>query len=136
MRFIGSTTTIIRKKMKLSIHTLVVLSAFAVTTTAFAQSKASPPANYKQQNLLLAKKKQPVQQSQIAISNDYSTNPLENHRNYKAHVNAPQPATVVFDVELGNRHRNYKQKNLLTSNGYKEATKRAQDIEQEELVLK
>ena len=135
MRFIGSTTTIIRKKMKL-INTLVALSAFAVTTTAFAQSKSSPPANYKQQNLLLAKKSQPAQQSQIAISNDYSTNPLENHRNYKAHVNAPQPTKVVFDVMLGNRHRNYKQKNLLTSNGYNEATKRAQDIEREELVLK
>jgi bifunctional ADP-heptose synthase (sugar kinase/adenylyltransferase) len=124
------------EKMKITIQTLVVLSALAVTTTAFAQSKASPPANYKQQNQLIAKKKQPIQSSQIAISNDYATNPLENHRNYKAHLNAPQPATVVFDVKLGNRHRNYKQKNLLTSNGYKEATKQAQDIEQEELVLK
>jgi hypothetical protein len=118
------------------ITTFVVLSAFAITSTAFAQSRTSPPANYKQQNLLLAKKSQPAQQSQIAISNDYSTNPLENHRNYKTHVNAPQPATVVFDVKLGNRHRNYKQKNLLTANGYKEATKQAKDIEQEELVLK
>ena len=121
--------------MKL-ITTVVALSAFAIATTSFAQSKKTPPANYKQQNLLLAKKSQPTQQAQIAISNDYSTNPLENHRNYKAHVNAPQPTTTVFDVALGNRHRNYKQKNLLTSNGHREATKRAQDIEQEELVLK
>jgi hypothetical protein len=120
------------------ITTLVVLSALAITSTAFAQSKSSPPANYKQQNLLLGKNKkaQPEQQAQIAISNDYTTNPLENHRNYKAHVNAPQPSKDVYDVKLGNRHRNYKQKNLLTSNGQKEATKRAQDIEQEELVLK
>lgn len=116
------------------ITTLVVLSAFAVTTTAFAQSKTSPPANYKQQNQLLAKKSQPAQASQIAISNDYSANPLANHRNYKVHTNAPQPATVVFDVKLGNRHQNYKQKNLLTSNGYREATRQAQDIERDEVV--
>lgn len=118
------------------ITTLVVLSAFAITTTTFAQSKNSPPANYKQQNLLLAKKNQPVQKSQIAISNDYSTNPLENHRNYKTHANTPQSSTVVFDVKSGNKLRNYKQKNLLTSNGYKEATKQAEDIEQSTLDLK
>jgi hypothetical protein len=122
--------------MKVSIHTVVVLSAFAVTTTVFAQSKTSLPANYKQQNLLLAKKNQQVQPSQIALSNDYSTNPLVNHRNYKTHVNSSQPATITFDVQLGNRHRNYKQKNLLTTSGYKEATRQAQDIEQEKLVLK
>ncbi|WP_337040369.1 hypothetical protein [Emticicia sp. 17c] len=122
--------------MKTLINTSVVLLAFAITTTSFAQSKSSAPANYKQQNQLLAKKSKPTQSSQIAISNDYTTNPLENHRNYKAHLNAPQPSTVVFDVKLGNRHRNYKQKNLLTSNGYKEATKQQKDIEQEELVLK
>lgn len=123
--------------MKTKITTLVVLSALAITTTAFAQSKTSPPANYKQQNLLLAKKSKPAQQSQIALSDDYTTNPLENHRNYKAHVNTPQPSSTVYDVKLGNRHKNYKQKNLLTNSGHKEATKRAQDIERDdEMALK
>jgi len=122
--------------MKRKINALVVLAALAVTSTAFAQSKSTPPANYKQQNTLLAKRSKKAEPTQIAISNDYSANPLNNHRNYKAHMGAPQPNKVVFDVKLGNRHRNYKQKNLLTASGYREANKRAQDIEQDELVLK
>ncbi|WP_259015915.1 hypothetical protein [Emticicia fluvialis] len=122
--------------MRTKISTLVVLAAMAVASTAYAQSKASQPVNYKQQNMLLAKKSKQAESSRIAISNDYSTNPLDNHRNYKAHSGVPKANKVVFDVTLGNRHRNYKQKNLLTSNGYKEANKQAQEIEREELVLK
>ena len=122
--------------MKNTLHTLLVVSAFAVTTTGFAQTKSSPPANYKQQNMHLAKKDKVVKPTEIALSNDYSSNPLANHRNYKAHVNAPKANTIAFEVALGNRHRNYKQKNLLTSNGYKEANKDEEGIQKEELVLK
>lgn len=122
--------------MKRKINALVVLAAIAVTSTAFAQTKSTSPANYKQQNNLLAKRSKKAEPTQIALSNDYSTNPLDNHRNYKAHMGTPQATKVVFDVKLGNRHKNYKQKNLLTSSGYREANKREQNIEPDELVLK
>lgn len=56
--------------------------------------------------------------AQVQLNNDYSTNPLANHRNYKAQGTAEtQSKTVVVAVNNNDSHSNYKQKNLLTRNG-------------------
>lgn len=106
------------KKMKNKFNALVVLSALAITTTSFAQTKAPNSANYKQQNQLLGRKQTATASAQVQLNNDYSTNPLANHRNYKAQGTAEtQSKTVVVAVNNNDSHSNYKQKNLLTRNG-------------------
>ncbi|GAB2640948.1 hypothetical protein GCM10027035_38540 [Emticicia sediminis] len=106
------------KKMKNKFNALVVLSALAITTTSFAQTKAPNSANYKQQNQLLGRKQTATAPAQVQLNNDYSTNPLANHRNYKAQGTAEtQSKTVVVAVNNNDSHSNYKQKNLLTRNG-------------------
>ncbi len=106
------------KKMKNKFNALVVLSALAITTTSFAQTKAPNSANYKQQNQLLGRKQTASAPAQVQLNNDYSTNPLANHRNYKAQGTAEtQSKTVVVAVNNNDSHSNYKQKNLLTRNG-------------------
>jgi hypothetical protein len=107
--------------MKNTINALVVLSAFAITTTVSAQTKAPNSSNYKQQNLLLSKKNSANKPVQINISNDNSTNPLANHRNYKARPTEPREKILIVGVGSGDRHRHYKQKNLLTKSGYEVA---------------
>ncbi|MFY7911938.1 MAG: hypothetical protein ACOVO2_20410 [Emticicia sp.] len=104
--------------MKNKFNALVVLSALAITTTSFAQTKAPNSANYKQQNQLLGRKQTATAPAQVQLNNDYSTNPLANHRNYKAQGTAEtQSKTVVVAVNNNDSHSNYKQKNLLTRNG-------------------
>lgn len=106
------------KKMKNKFNALVVLSALAITTTSFAQTKAPNSANYKQQNQLWGRKQTATASAQVQLNNDYSTNPLANHRNYKAQGTAEtQSKTVVVAVNNNDSHSNYKQKNLLTRNG-------------------
>lgn len=118
------------KKMKNKFNALVVLSALAITTTSFAQTKAPNSANYKQQNQLLGRKQTATASAQVQLNNDYSTNPLANHRNYKAQgASETQSKTVVVAVNNNDSHSNYKQKNLLTRNGrdVKAKTKSKQD---------
>ena len=104
--------------MKNSLNALVVLSALAITTTSFAQTKAPNSANYKQQNQLLGRKQTASAPAQVQLNNDYSTNPLANHRNYKAQGSQESTSkTVVVAVNNDDKHQNYKQKNLLTRNG-------------------
>ena len=67
--------------MKNILKSLVLLSALMVTTASFAQSIAPNSTNYKQQNQLLGRKQ--TASAQVQLNNDYSTNPQENHRNYK-----------------------------------------------------
>lgn len=106
------------KKMKNKFNALVVLSALAITTTSFAQTKAPNSANYKQQNQLVGRKQTATSPAQVQLNNDYSTNPLANHRNYKAQGTAEtQSKTLVVAVNNNDSHSNYKQKNLLTRNG-------------------
>jgi hypothetical protein len=107
--------------MKNTINTLVVLSAFAITTTVSAQTKTPSSSNYKQQNLLVSKKNSVNKPVQINISNDNSTNPLANHRNYKIQPTEPREKILIVGVGSGDRHRHYKQKNLLTKSGYEVA---------------
>ncbi|CAH0994071.1 hypothetical protein EMA8858_00178 [Emticicia aquatica] len=104
--------------MKNKLNAFVVLSAFAITTTAFAQKKTPDFANYKQQNMLLAKKNLSSKPARITFSNDYSTNPLVNHRNYKVQLSEPQSKVLIVGVNSDDKFKNYKQKNLLTKNGY------------------
>ena len=99
--------------MKNKINALVVLSTFAITTNAFAQTKAPILANYKQQNQLLLKKNSESKPAQLTISNDYSTNPLVNHRNYKTQLAEPKSEILIVGVGLGDRHKHYKRKNRL-----------------------
>jgi Tfp pilus assembly protein PilX len=104
--------------MKNKLNALVVLSALAVTTTSFAQTKAPNSANYKQQNQLLERKQTALAPAQVQLNNDYSTNPLANHRNYKAQGSQESASKmIVVAVNNDDRHPNYKQKNLLTKNG-------------------
>lgn len=104
--------------MKNKLNALVVLSALAITTTSFAQTKAPNSANYKQQNQLLGRKQTASAPAQVQLNNDYSTNPLANHRNYKAQGSQEStPKTIVVAVNNDDKHQNYKQKNLLTRNG-------------------
>lgn len=106
------------KKMKKTLNAFVVLSALAITTTSFAQTKAPNSANYKQQNQLLGRKQTANAPAQVQLNNDYSTNPLVSHRNYKAQGTAPtQSNTVMVAVNNNDKYSNYKQKNLLTKNG-------------------
>ena len=107
--------------MKNTINALLVLSAFAITTSVSAQKKAPNSANYKQQNLLVSKKNSVSKPVEFHISNDNSTNPLANHRNYKAQQIEPKEKILIVGVGSGDRHRHYKQKNLLTKNGYEVA---------------
>lgn len=91
---------------------LGIFSGLIISLAGVAQS----PQNYKQQNLLVSKNKKEVKNQMIAMVHPeaFTTNSLQNHNNYKTfHVN-PMPKTLDFDVTIGNRHRNYKQKNLLT----------------------
>jgi len=110
--------------MKNPFNALVVLSAFAITTSAFAQTNSPPSGNYKQQNLLLSKKNTSNGLAQISLSNDYSTNPLANHRNYKTQSAEPQTKVMLVDVGSKDKHKHYKQKNLLTNNGHDAANRR------------
>lgn len=106
------------KKMKNTLNALVVLSALAITTTSFAQTKAPNSANYKQQNQLLGRKQTATSSAQIQLNNDYSTNPQANHRNYKAQgATENSSKTIVVAVNNDDKYQNYKQKNLLTKNG-------------------
>lgn len=106
------------KKMKNSLNALVVLSALAITTTSFAQTKAPNSANYKQQNQLVGRKQTATASAQVQLNNDYSTNPQANHRNYKAQGSQESSSkTIVVAVNNDDTHQNYKQKNLLTRNG-------------------
>ncbi|GGD83141.1 hypothetical protein GCM10011514_53970 [Emticicia aquatilis] len=104
--------------MKNTLNALVVLSALAITTTSFAQTKAPNSANYKQQNQLLGRKQTATAPAQVQLNNDYSTNPQANHRNYKAQ-NTQESTSKVMIVAVNNddKLKNYKQKNLLTRNG-------------------
>ena len=104
--------------MKNTLKTLVVLSALAITTTSFAQSKAPNSANYKQQNQLLGRKPTASDPVQVQLNNDYSTNPQVNHRNYKAQSSQKSLSkTIVIAVNNDDKLQNYKQKNLLTKSG-------------------
>ena len=104
--------------MKNSLNALVVLSALAITTTSFAQTKAPNSANYKQQNQLVGRKQTATASAQVQLNNDYSTNPQVNHRNYKAQgLQESSSKTMVVAVNNDDKHQNYKQKNLLTRNG-------------------
>jgi hypothetical protein len=104
--------------MKNTLKTLVVLSALAITTTSFAQSKAPNSANYKQQNQLLGRKPTASDPAQVQLNNDYSTNPQVNHRNYKAQGSQKSLSkTIVIAVNNDDKLQNYKQKNLLTKSG-------------------
>ena len=105
--------------MKNSLNAFVVLSALAITTTSFAQTKAPNSANYKQQNQLLGRQQTASAPAQVQLNNDYSTNPLANHRNYKSQ-GSPESTSKVVVVAVNNddKHQNYKQKNLLTRNGH------------------
>lgn len=104
--------------MKNTLKTLVVLSALAITTTSFAQTKAPISANYKQQNQLLGRKQTAKTPAKIQLNNDYTTNSLANHRNYKIQGSQESPPKmIVVDVTIEDKHQNYKQKNLLTKNG-------------------
>jgi hypothetical protein len=104
--------------MKNTLKTLVVLSALAITTTSFAQSKAPNSANYKQQNQLLGRKPTASDPAQVQLNNDYSTNPQANHRNYKAQGSQKSLSkTIVVAVNNDDKLQNYKHKNLLTKSG-------------------
>ncbi len=104
--------------MKNKFNALVVLLALAITTTSFAQTKAPSSANYKQQNQLLGRKQTASAPAQVQLNNDYSANPLANHRNYKAQgLQESTSKTVVVAVNNADEYQNYKQKNLLTRNG-------------------
>lgn len=106
------------EKMKNTLNALVVLSALAITTTSFAQTKAPNSANYKQQNQLLGRKQINNAPAQVQLNNGYSTNPQANHRNYKAQGRQESTSkTMVVAVNNDDKHQNYKQKNLLTRNG-------------------
>lgn len=95
----------------------MVLSALAVTTTSFAQTIAPNSVNYKQQNQLLGRKQIVKAPAKVQLSNDYSANPLANHRNYKAQSSQESTTkTVVVVVNNNDKFQNYKQKNLLTKN--------------------
>ena len=104
--------------MKNKFNALVVLSALAITTTSFAQTKAPNSANYKQQNQLVGRKQTATAPAQVQLNNDYSANPQVNHRNYKAQgLQESSSKTIVVAVNNDDTHPNYKQKNLLTRNG-------------------
>lgn len=111
--------------MKNKLNALVVLSALAITTTSFAQTKVPNSANYKQQNQLLGRKQTAKSTAQIQLNNDYSTNPQANYRNYKAQgLQESSSKKIVVAVNNDDIHKNYKQKNLLTINGrYKKMNK-------------
>jgi hypothetical protein len=119
--------------MKNKINALVVLSTFAITTAGFAQTKAPPSSNYKQQNLLLAKKNSESKAARIVISNDYSTNPLANHRNYKTQSAEPKSKVLIVGINADDKFINYKQKNLLTKNGHD--VKYKQKIKQDSTLM-
>lgn len=124
----GTRQILFEKNMKNKLNALVVLSALAITTTSFAQTKAPNSANYKQQNQLLGRKQTATAPAQVQLNNDYSTNPLANHRNYKAQgTTETQSKTVVVAVNNKDSHSNYKQKNLLTRNGRDVKAKNKQD---------
>lgn len=110
--------------MKNTINALVVLSAFAITTTTFAQASSPPSANYKQQNLLLSKKNSVNKPFRINISNDNASNPLANHRNYKAQGVEPKSTILIVGMGSEDKHRHYKRKNLFTKNGYEVAKRK------------
>ena len=102
--------------MKNILKSLVLLSALTVTTASFAQSIAPNLTNYKQQNQLLGRKQTASAPAQL--NNDYSTNPQENHRNYKTKGSQEsQSKTIVVAVNNDDKLKNYKQKNLLTKSG-------------------
>jgi hypothetical protein len=102
--------------MKNILKSLVLLSALMVTTASFAQSIAPNSTNYKQQNQLLGRKQ--TASAQVQLNNDYSTNPQENHRNYKTKGSQEsQSKTIVVAVNNDDKLKNYKQKNLLTKSG-------------------
>jgi uncharacterized protein YpmB len=102
--------------MKNILKSLVLLSALMVTTASFAQSIAPNSTNYKQQNQLLGRKQ--TASAQVQLNNDYSTNPQENHRNYKTKgLQESQSKTIVVAVNNDDKLKNYKQKNLLTKSG-------------------
>lgn len=104
--------------MKNILKSLVLLSALTVTTASFAQSIAPNSTNYKQQNQLLGRKQTASVPAQVQLNNDYSTNPQENHRNYKTKGSQEsQSKTIVVAVNNDDKLKNYKQKNLLTKSG-------------------
>jgi hypothetical protein len=104
--------------MKNILKSLVLLSALMVTTASFAQSIAPNSTNYKQQNQLLGRKQTASVPAQVQLNNDYSTNPQENHRNYKTKGSQEsQSKTIVVAVNNDDKLKNYKQKNLLTKSG-------------------
>jgi len=62
--------------MKNILKSLVLLSALAITTTNFAQTKAP---NYNQQNQLSGLKQTSTVPGKVQLNNHYSTNHQVNH---------------------------------------------------------
>ena len=116
--------------MKNTLKTLVVLSALAITTTSFAQSKAPNSANYKQQNQLLGRKPTASAPAQVQLNNYYSTNPQTNHRNYKTQgLQESSSKTILVTVKNDDKHQNYKQKNLQTKSGSDARSKKMNKVD-------
>lgn len=121
--------------MKNTFKTLVVLSALAVTTTSFAQTKAFNSANYKQQNQLLGRKPTTSARAQVQFNNHYSTNPQANHRNYKIQGLQESPSkTIVVAVKNDDKHQNYKHKNLLTKSGRDARNKKMNKVDSKSIL--
>lgn len=96
---------------------LGVFSGLIISLAGVAQS----PQNYKQQNHLVGSKKEVKSQAGLSVVHHeaFTTNPLQNHGNYKAFQVVQLPKTLNVQLsKSGDRHRNYKQKNLLTKSNY------------------
>lgn len=98
----------------------VIFGVFVGLIVSYVGVAQSTP-NYKQQNHLVGSKKEVKNQAGLSVVHHeaFTTNPLQNHGNYKAFQVVQLPKTLNVQLsKSGDRHRNYKQKNLLTKSNY------------------